>query len=262
MNTPILTFISSNFFDSTIWKILATSVSIICLIALNVQAAPILVANSDDSGAGSLRQALADANDGDEISFGVTGTITLTTGELLVNKSITINGPGSDHLTVDGNHASRVFHVSGGVTATIAGLTITNGSASDWGGGIHNDQSVLTVNNCNIVGNFAPGWGGGIFNDSWTTSATMRVTNSTISGNSVNSIGGGIYSEGSHGIATLDIVNTTITGNSAHVGGGFYNSHSTSTVSNCTISANSAGYGGGGINHVGINGSATLRIYQ
>ena len=260
VNTPILTFISSNFFDSTIWKILATSVSIICLIALNVQAAPILVTNSDDSGAGSLRQALADANDGDEISFGVTGTITLTTGELLVNKSITINGPGSDHLTVDGNHASRVFHVAGGVTATIAGLTITNGSASDWGGGIHNDQSVLTVNNCNIVGNFAPGWGGGIFNDSWTTSATMRVTNSTISGNSVNSIGGGIYSEGSHGIATLDIVNTTITGNSAHVGGGFYNSHSTSTVSNCTISANSAGYGGGGINHVGINGSATLRI--
>src|SRR6187200_2098775 len=156
MNTPILALISSNFFDSTIWKILATSVSIISLIVINVQAAPILVTNTDDSGAGSLRQALADANDGDTISFGVTGTITLTTGELLVNKSITINGPGSDNLTVDGNHASRV---------------------------IHNDQSVLTVNNCNIVGNFAPGWGGGIFNDSWTTSATMRVTNSTISRN-------------------------------------------------------------------------------
>ena len=52
-------------------------------------------------------------------TFGVTGTITLTTGELLVDKSISINGPGSDNLTVDGNHASRVFYVSRWVAATI-----------------------------------------------------------------------------------------------------------------------------------------------
>lgn len=123
MDTPLMTLISSHFFDSTIWKILATSVSIICLIALNVQAAPILVTNTNDNGAGSLRQALADVNDGGAISFGVTGTMTLTTGELLVNKSITINGPGSDHLTVDGNHAIRVFHVSGGVTVTLSPAT-------------------------------------------------------------------------------------------------------------------------------------------
>src|SRR5213075_361544 len=98
------------------------------------------------------------------------------------------------------------------------------------GGGIYNDQSVLTVNNCRIVGNFAPGWGGGIFNDSFVSSATLRVTNSTVSGNL------------------------------AHVGGGIYNSHSASTVSNCTLSGNSASYGGGGIFHVGINGSATLSV--
>src|SRR5439155_21026372 len=101
----------------------------------------------------------------------------------------------SDHLIVEGKHASRVFHVSGGVTATVAGLDITNGSASDWGGGIYNNQSVLTVNNCRIVGNFTPGWGGGIFNVSFVSSATLRVTNSTLSGNSANSTGGGTYSE-------------------------------------------------------------------
>lgn len=126
MNAPILALISSNFLDATIWKILATSVSIICLIALNVQAAPILVANTDDSGAGSLRQALADANDGDTISFGVTGTITLSTGELVVDKSLTISGPGPSNLAVDANLTGRVFHISSGVTAAISGLTITS----------------------------------------------------------------------------------------------------------------------------------------
>ncbi len=258
------TLMSQQIFNSSICRILfAASLSALCLIALSAQAATITVMNTNDSAAGSLRQAIADAVNGDTINFdsSLNGqTITLTTGELLVNKNVIINGPGSDNLTVDGNHASRVFHVSGGVTATIAGLTITNGSASDWGGGIHNDQSVLTVNNCNIVSNFASGWGGGIFNDSWVSSATLRVTNSTLSGNSVNGTGGGIYSDGSYGNATMEIVNSTVSGNLAHVGGGIYNSHSTSNVSNCTVSANSAGYGGGGIFHVGLNSSATLRI--
>src|SRR5436189_4387378 len=108
---------------------------------IHTQAATITVTNKNDSGPGSLRQALASANDGDTINFAVTGTITLTTDELLVDKSITISGPGSDNLTVDGNHASHIFHVSGGVTATVAGLSISNGGESPGaGGGIYNDH--------------------------------------------------------------------------------------------------------------------------
>jgi len=149
--THILAIISSNFLDSTIWKILATSVSIICLIALNIQAAPIFVTDTDDSGAGSLRQALADANNGDAISFGVTGTATLSTGELVVDKSLTMNGPGSDNLIVGGNRPSRVFHVSSGVIVTLSDLTITNG-ASDIGGV---RSATLTLNNCTVSGNSA-----------------------------------------------------------------------------------------------------------
>jgi len=134
---------------------------------------------------------------GDTIDLGVTGTITLTTGELLVNKSVTINGP--VWITdIDGNHATRVFHVSGGVTATIDGLTITNGQASgfshsDGGGGIYNDQSTLTVSNCTLSGNSAHA-GGGIFNDAYLGSATLEVTSSTLSGNSSGG-GGGIFNE-------------------------------------------------------------------
>jgi hypothetical protein len=128
METHIATLISSDIFDSAIWRILTTSVSVFCLIALNAHAAPIMVTNTTDSGAGSLRQAFSDAHNGDTVNFGVTGVITLT-DQLLVDKSITIHRPGSGNLTINANLTNPVFYVSGDVTATIAGLIITNGSA-------------------------------------------------------------------------------------------------------------------------------------
>src|SRR6478752_1458696 len=70
----------------------------------------IIVTNTNDSGPGSLRQALVDANDGDTIdATGVSGTILLTSGELQITHNVTINGPGANHLAVDGNGQSRVF---------------------------------------------------------------------------------------------------------------------------------------------------------
>src|SRR5262249_56149326 len=83
-----------------------------------------------DSGDGSLRAMIAAAQDGDQIVFDQTlqgQTITLTSGELAVSKSLDIEGLGADQLAVCGNHASRIFAISGGVTVTIAGLTISNG---------------------------------------------------------------------------------------------------------------------------------------
>ena len=191
MNTQMKTFMYQRIFNPSICRILfATCLSALCLIALSTQAATITVTNTNDSGAGSLRQAIADAVNGDTIDFGVTGTITLTTGELLVDKSITINGPGSDHLTVDGNHASRVFYVgSVGVTATIAGLTITNGNAADRAEVVASttNQSVLTVSNCNDQSATSrPVWWAVAFTTTVVTARTRNAggTNSTISGNS------------------------------------------------------------------------------
>src|SRR6267154_6471655 len=60
----------------------------------------ITVTNTNDGGPGSLRQALADANDGDTITFAVTGIIGLTSGELVINRNITISGPGANLLAV------------------------------------------------------------------------------------------------------------------------------------------------------------------
>jgi hypothetical protein len=107
------------------------------------------VLTSADGGDASLRAAIAAAQDGDRIVFdpGLRGqAITLTGGELPITKSLDIEGPGADQLAVSGNHASRVFRVSGDVTVTIAGLTLRDGrlvttGATDGGGAILNTST-------------------------------------------------------------------------------------------------------------------------
>ena len=198
-----------------------------------------MVTTSDDSGPGSLRQALADAQDGDTITFNISPAplpnapsiatvITLTSGELVVNKNLTISGPGAHMLTIARDASAspfRIFNMSPGHTVTIQGLTISNGRAAV-GGGIYNDHSFLTVESCALTGNLASGLayaGGGIFNDgSNTGNATLLVTHSLLAGNSAaNGFGGGIISVGLNGgSATLNVVDSTLSGNSANFGGG------------------------------------------
>src|SRR6201984_250335 len=103
-----------------------------CALAIPAHATNIVLSNTNDNGPGSLRQTLVDANDGDTIdATGISGVITLTTGQLLVDKSVTINGAGADVLAIDGNAASVVFFIfrnAAGETVTISGLTIRNGT--------------------------------------------------------------------------------------------------------------------------------------
>ena len=178
----------------------------------NRPATTITVTNGNDSGPGSLRQALADVNDGDTINFAVTGAIGLTSGELLVTKSITISGPGAESLAVNGNAKSRVFHIASGQTVNISGLTITNGHVSDSGGGIYNDHAMLTLNDCTISDNSATdNLGGAIHNDGENVGhATLQINNSLITNNS----GGGIYNDAIQaGTAMLVITDSTLSNN-------------------------------------------------
>src|SRR6267143_3470904 len=95
-------------------------------VALPVHAATITVTNTNDSGTGSLRQALANANDGDTINFAVTAAITLTNGGLGITKNVTISGPGTNPLAIDGNQALFAFGVFPQRTVSISGLSIAN----------------------------------------------------------------------------------------------------------------------------------------
>ena len=155
----------------------------------------IVVTNTNDSGPGSLRQALADANNGDTIdATGVSGTILLTSGELQITHSVTINGPGADNLAVDGNGQSLVFNVNPGKNVAIDGLTVTN----DGGGGIYDNQAALTVSNCTVSGNSA----GGTSN----SNGTLTLSDCTVSGNS----GDGIVNDGTvNGVAAMTLSNCT-----------------------------------------------------
>ena len=158
---------------------------------------------------GSLRDAIATVCPSGTITFqpGLTGTITLTTGQLEIDKNVTISGPGVSVITVSGNNASRVFHVQTGKTATISNLTIANGKAN-FGGGIYNLGN-LTISNCTFTNNYAQGGEGGAID---TEGGTVTVVNSTISGNRADTDGGGLLNCGA---SQTILTNVTITNNHA-----------------------------------------------
>jgi len=218
---------------------------LLCITAVSADANIITVTNTNDSGPGSLRQALAMSNDGDTIdATGISGAISLISGELLVNKSVTINGAGADVLAVDGNATGRVFFIPLGETVMISGFTIRNGHVGNDGAGIDNeDGSTVTVTNCTLSGNIA-GLGSGIFNG-----GTLTVANSTFN-NNMASEGGGTYNDGS---GTLTITNSTVSGNMASLAGGASFNLGTMHITNSTLSDNPADLGA-------IHNEGTLEI--
>jgi len=243
-------------------KNLFLEIMLIMLLAFStsLMAAPQEVSNLNDFGGGSLRQAIIDVGAGEEITFSVTGTITLTSGHLAIDKNLTITGPGTDQLSIDGDASSRIFQIgtsSTNPTITITGLTMTNGNA-DYGGGIFNYSDNLTLENCTISGNSVSDWGGGMYNDGCFDSSSPTLTNCTISGNSAFNDGGGMYNLGYVGTSSPTLTNCTISGNSAfNDGGGMYNlgyeGTSSPTLTNCILWNDNAGSGGNEV----FNDSAT-----
>ena len=274
---------------STSLTALTACLALLCATSVRLRAATITVTNTADSGPGTLRAALAGAASGDTIdATGVSGAITLTSGQLDVPNSVTVLGPGPGVLMVSGNTASRVFNVTGahvaisglsiangygatngtGINAggnpgsllTVSGCVITNNSTTLDGGGIYNSPGVtMTVTNCTVSGNTASGNGGGICS----SKATLMVLASSLNGNSAGS-GGAIMNDCAAGTATLTINATSLNGNSAGFGGGIMNYGPSGSailaVVASTISSNLVSYSGGGILNYGDSGSATLTI--
>jgi len=250
----------------------AIGVLLFCAAVIHLQATTIIVTNTNDSGPGSLRQALAVAHDGDRITFAVNGTITLTSGGLVVVRNITISGPGTNQLLIDGNQATFVFGVIPHRTVSISGLSITNGQYGIW-----NQQGTLSVSNCVLSGNSSAG----LYNDASeaSTGASMTVANSIISNNSgtgafnaralPNPLGASITSgrnsakqSSPDGLcACMTITDSVLSNNSGHgilniVFNAFANGSASLTVVNCDVSDNE----GRGISNGATEGAASTTI--
>ena len=191
---------------------------------LRAAAGTVPVTNTHESLAGSLRQAVQDANPGDTIVFhipvsdpgyssasGVTSiTYTGPSGPesaLVIAKDLTIDGAGAkivlSRSSASGTAEFRLFDITAG-NVTIANLTIYNGYCPSGGGGLRN-AAQLTVRGCAFGSNFGGGGAGGLQNDA---AGTAAISNCTFYGNTTGSFGRAIQSSG-----VVRLTNSTISQN-------------------------------------------------
>ena len=205
----------------------------------------VVVTNLDDGGPGSLREALSIIADGGAVTFDpglAGGTLTLTSGPLVLDRSVTVDASVAAPVTISGAGSSRVVEVVAGAVVSMNDLVVRDGVAGPIGGGVLNngelslDRVMVTANTENSAGaaDFAFG-GGGIYNGD---GATLNLTDSSVSDNAtLNQPGGGVYGFFN---STINVTRSTINGNvGADVGGGLRTLGNV-TVVNSTISGNTS----------------------
>ena len=238
-------------------------VTLSCVIANTIT-----VTNTIDTGAGSLRDAIANATSGDTIRFDASldmDTIRLTSGMIILDKNLVIIGnqagttvtpvaksigaQGPPPATIiSGNNNSRIFYLKTNITIELSYLSLTGGLIrSGNGGAIFNDNGIATFTNTTIAGNSANG-GGGVDNRGRAT-----FTNTTIAGNNSFNSGGGLVNGG---VATF--TNTTISGNNARGSGGGVTNIGRATFINTTIAKNNSNRSGGGVKNSNFVATVTF----
>ena len=214
----------------------------------------LIVTNTKDSGSGSLRWAVAAANQLDGVNlitfdknvFRTQQNITLTSGEILITDSVIIKGLGTTLITVDGNNQSPIFDVASIASVSISGLTITKGSTAGSGGAI-TVNGILQLENVEISDSHAAVNGGAIYVADTGKLYTMKVT---ITGSQAGGLGNGVYSDG-----VLSLYNSTIAYNGAG-GADMYLDNGSARLFNVTVAADSAGTA------IGNSGTALLSMYN
>lgn len=225
------------------------------------------VLNNNDSGAGSLRQAISVADAGDTIDLSQrSGTIDLAS-TLVITKSLTLVGPSEYDLYLDGNGTGSVLTIGNAGVSTdvaISNVGITDGLAPT-GGGINHRGGHVTLNKVTVTTNRASTYGGGIY----TNAGSMTLNDSKVINNvalpNSSGYGAGIMV---HGTSKLTISGSLIASNvveaSYSVGAGLFISSDLSgsepgtknSIVNSTIAYNASsdatlGSYGGGIYNIG-----------
>lgn len=231
--------------------------------AASAHATPPAVINCADHGGGSLRAAVQGAVSGDTIDLSELqcSLITLTTGRIDTNNQLTIQGPGSTHLTIDGNRSDRVFNHASNNILTLNGMTLTRGANDLVGGCVYATGTVIlndtTITACELRNISGTGFykGGGIMVQGDLFMYSSTISNNILSTDLGNALGGGAFAYGDMVVSA-----TTISGNRAssaatHAfidGGGAYSFHNmqllASTITGNTaegVGASSSAHGGG-----------------
>ena len=201
--------------------------------------ATFIVANLNDAGEGSLRDAVNRANDqdgADTIIFrkGLGGTIGITSGQIQISDTLSIKGPGANKLVLDANSNSRIFLVSDldpekDSALTVSGLTFFRGfqNTPDGAGGAIFSIESLKVGRCIFLDNQADGMlpnfiGGAIFlnnaPDLSKVPLDVDIQDSSFLGNQNLARSGGAVTAQVGG--TVRLINNIFSGNTAHDDGG------------------------------------------
>ncbi len=214
-------------------------------LAVPTGAAQFPVTNLNDSGMGSLRDAIAQANSSggpDEIVFSgaaVAGTISLSS-EIAITDTLTLTGPGTRALTI--TSSGRIFTVDNGLlNVFLTDLTLEGADASGNGGAIYARQAGINLDRVAVLDNQATGEGGGLYCTGADVPGFLIVKNSTIAGNHANKMGAfAAYFCG------VEVENSTISGNTAtDSNGAAFLTFSSLDLRNSTVYGNSANLVGG-----------------
>lgn len=215
-----------------------------CLIALSANAATQMVTNTNDSGPGSLRQAVLDAVSGDDVVFdnSLQGQTIGLLSQINIAIDLDIQGLGADQLTISGGDLTRMFSINSGAVVSISGLSFVDGNAGVGGAiTVSGGGTVLTIVQTQFLNNNGGSTGGAIDNNG----ATISIFESTLSANQVGTFGGAINNAGG---GQLLIRNSTLSGNQAGAdGGAITNLGGMLDIANSTVINNFAGNFAGGL---------------
>ncbi|WP_395375865.1 choice-of-anchor Q domain-containing protein [Marinicella sp. W31] len=205
------------------------------------------ISDQPEAGFTTLREAIEDSNTisgavikFDEAVFSEPQTITLEQGELLISSSTTIDGPGKDLLTIDGDENTRIIRIDDGtddlIDVGINGLTLTRGNgqspANSRTGGCVLSFELLTLNDSTVTTCESSGRGGGVF----TRFGALNLNNSSIHNNDAGNEAGGLYFRE----AAAVIMNSTVSENTSDFNGAgiFISRNNFVEIYNSTISEN------------------------